>query len=163
MSTASRPLAVHHRRRYDVPILLAAASLALYFGLSTPLIRVEKAFFLETEYSVWTGIVGLWEDDEFLLATVVFFFSFVFPILKLLVLIWIWFRPMTSVVRTIWLHRLEALGRWSMLDVFVVSILIVATKLRVYALHGIYWFCGAILLSMVATIVVRRLAGRTAD
>jgi paraquat-inducible protein A len=153
-----------HKRRFDVPLALVLASVALYFGLSTPLIRVEKALFFTNEYSVWSGIVGLWNDRELLLAAVVFFFSFVFPIAKLALLAWIWFAPLAEARRARWVHYLENLGRWSMLDVFAVAILIVATKLgplaSVYPQPGVTWFCAAILLSMAATWQVRRLATR---
>jgi paraquat-inducible protein A len=147
-----------------VPILFAIAAAGLAVGLSRPLIQVEKAIFLENEYSVWTGVVGLAEDGEWLLAGVVFFFSFVFPIVKLAMLVWIWFAPQARARRDLWLRRLEELGRWSMLDVFAVAILIVATKLgplaQVNARPGVYWFCAAILASMLATIRVRQLAER---
>ena len=162
MSATQRALWQVHRKALDVPLLLVAASVALFFGLRLPLILVEKAVFLSNEYSVWTGVVGLWEDRSYLLAAVVFFFSFVFPIAKLFVLGWIWFAPTSATRRRAWLRHLENLGRWSMLDVFVVAILIVATKLGPLAdvspRPGIYWFCSAILASMLATIRVRRLA-----
>jgi paraquat-inducible protein A len=142
--------------------MLVGAGLCLALGLKIPLIKVEKAIFLVNDYSVWSGITGLADDGEWLLAAVVFFFSFVFPIGKLLLLSWIWFAPMNPARRRDLLHWLEELGRWSMLDVFAVAILIVATKLgplaQVSPLPGVTWFCAAILLSMVATIRVRLLA-----
>jgi paraquat-inducible protein A len=160
----ARTLASLHRRRVDVPVLLAFAAASLYIGLSRPLIHLEKAFVLTNEYSVWTGITGLWDDGEWLLAAVVCFFSFVFPIAKLALLALIWFVACDGAWRARTLKWLEALGRWSMLDVFAVAILIVATKLKplasVSAEYGVYWFCAAILASMVATILVRRIASR---
>lgn len=164
--TRTRELALwrRHKGRLDVPLAFAFASAALYLGLSRPLIVVEKAFFFTNEYSVWKGILSLWRDGELLLAAIVFFFSFVFPIAKLALLVAIWFVPLSPKRRDAWLHQLENLGRWSMLDVFAVAILIVATKLgplaQVDAQPGVYWFCVAILLSMFATSQVRRLAKR---
>lgn len=164
MSDAERPQRLAQLRRIDVIVLLLAASVTLYVGLSRPLITVEKAVFFRTEYSVWGGVVGLWDDRSFLLAAVVFFFSFVFPIAKLALLTWIWFVPTTSAWRLRWLRALAALGKWSMLDVFVVAILIVATKLGPLALvtakPGVYYFCAAILTSMITTLLVQRVAVR---
>lgn len=161
---AERALWVGHKWRLDVLALLAAASVTLALGLSQPLISVEKALILRTEYSVWGGVVGLWDDGDWFLAIVVFFFSFVFPIAKLALLTWIWFVPTRRALREKSLRMLEVLGKWSMLDVFVVAILIVATKLGPLALvkakPGVYYFCGAILSSMIATWIVRRLADR---
>lgn len=151
-----------HKSRIDVPLMLAFAAVALYFGLSTPLIRVEKAIFLSNDYSVWSGVVGLWEERDWLLAGVVFFFSFVFPIVKLVLLAGIWFTPVPAPRRAWLLEVLEALGRWSMLDVFVVAILIVATKLQplasIYARPGVHWFLAAVFVSMITTRRVRSLA-----
>jgi paraquat-inducible protein A len=160
--TAARALWRDHRRRLDVPLMLAFAAVALGFGLSTPLIRVEKALVLSNEYSVWSGVTGLWEEGDWLLAAVVFFFSFVFPIAKLMLVAAIWFTPVPRARRDAWLQGLENLGRWSMLDVFVVAILIVATKLEplasIYPRPGVHWFLAAVLVSMVVTHRVRRLA-----
>jgi paraquat-inducible protein A len=159
----ARALWRDHKTRIDVPLMLVFAAVSLYFGLSTPLIRVEKAIFLSNEYSVWSGVVGLWEERDWLLAAVVFFFSFVFPIVKLVLVAAIWFTPVLPERRAWLLNGLEALGRWSMLDVFVVAILIVATKLEplasIYPRPGVHWFLAAVLVSMVTTHRVRRLAG----
>ena len=62
------------------------------------------------------------------------------------------------------LHWLGILGKWSMLDVFVVAILIVLVKIgplaKVEAQRGLYWFAGAILLSMITSMYVDSLAGK---
>jgi len=57
------------------------------------------------------------------------------------------------------LHWVEAVGRWSMLDVFVIAILVVVIKLSLISdveIHaGLYVFIAAVVLSMIA---VRRIA-----
>src|SRR5882672_10493472 len=100
---AVRSLWTSNKWRVDVLVLLAAASGTLYLGLSRALISVEKALILRTEYSVWGGVVGLWDDGDWLLAGVVFFFSFIFPIAKLALLTWIWFVPTAQARRAQWL------------------------------------------------------------
>ena len=86
----------------------------------------------------------------------------VFPFAKLATLAFIWFRPLTERERVDALRWLELLGKWSMLDVFVVAILIVAAKLRdltqVQPRIGIYLFALAIVLSMLSTMRVKQLA-----
>ena len=159
---AARGLFRDHPRRVDVPLALAASAGLLAGGLTLPLLEVEKLVFWEQRYSVATGVFGLWSDGEWLLAAVVFFFSVVFPIAKLLLLTCIWFAPADRAHRARLLELLARLGKWSMLDVFIVAILVVATKLgsvaSVEALPGVYLFAGAILGSMVATELVRRIA-----
>ena len=154
--------------RYDVPSLLVASFIVLLTGLSLPLLTVEKTVFWrhwENHYSVFTGVVELAKHGDILLALVIFFFSMVFPFIKLLVLSLIWFRELGEEERAFTLHWLGILGKWSMLDVFAVAILVVVAKLRdltkVEPRVGVYLFGLAIMLSMMATMLVDRLARKT--
>lgn len=148
--------------RYDVPLLLVVSSALLLLGLSLPILHLEKMVLWKNSYSIFTGIVGLWHDHEYLLAAVVFFFSFVFPIVKLTSLSVVWYGRLPEAQRASVLHWLGLLGKWSMLDVFVVAVLIVAVKLgplaHVEPKIGIYFFCAGIVGSMVTTMIVERLA-----
>jgi len=154
-----------HPRRYDIPFLLCVSLASLLAGLSLPLITVDKTVFWNhwhNEYSVFTGIVNLAQDGDVLLAFVLFFFSMVFPFVKLSALVVIWFKRLSNEQRTTTLGWLEMLGRWSMLDVFAVAIMIVAAKLRaltqVQPQIGVYFFGAAIMLSMITTMLVDQLA-----
>jgi paraquat-inducible protein A len=104
----------------------------------------------------------LWEQDQFVLAIIVFFFSIVFPLGKLATLALLWFTPLAEQKRQTVLHWLGILGKWSMLDVFVVAILIVLVKLgplaSVQPQRGVYWFAAAIVLSLITSMYVDSLA-----
>ena|ERR1051326_4059494 len=151
--------------RYEVPILIATSCVLLGIGLSLPLINVEKLVFWKNEYSVFTGVVNLAKQGEYLLAAVLFFFSMVFPIAKLASLWFLWAIQLSAGKRKTVLHWLGVLGKWSMLDVFVVAILIVAVKMKPMATIqprvGVYMFGLAILLSMITTAYIERLARRS--
>ena len=60
------------------------------------------------------------------------------------------------------LHWLGLLGKWSMLDVFIVAIMIVLVKLgplaRVEPRSGVYVFAAAIGMSMLTTMYIDHLA-----
>lgn len=133
----------------------------LWMGLSQPLMKVEKMVLWKNEYSVMQGVRSLWDQQQFALATILFFFSIVFPTIKLGALAFIWFVPLSEQKRQGALHWLGLLGKWSMLDVFVVAILIVLVKLgplaRVEAQRGLYWFATAIVISMLTSMYVERL------
>jgi len=160
--TNQRALREYYSRQYDVPLLLLTATLMLIQGLSLPLINVEKMVLWKSVYSVFTGVLSLVDQKEYFLAGVIFFFSMVFPFAKLAALTVIWFFKMPDRQRKWLLHWLGVLGKWSMLDVFIVSILIVAVKLgpmaQVEPRPGVYLFCLAILLTMFATMRVDYLA-----
>jgi len=137
----------------------------LITGLSLPLLDTQQMIFWKSTYSVWAGVVALWRDGEQILAAVLFFFSMVFPGVKLSALAVIWFARLPEGRRAQLLHWLGVLGKWSMLDVFVVAILIVLVKLgplaRVSPRIGVYLFCAAIVASMLTTAYVDRLAHRS--
>jgi len=152
---------LHPKHALIVPAALVLSTILLLIGLSLPLLYTQQMFWKNT-YSVWAGVVALWQKNELLLATVLFFFSIVFPIVKLLALAAIWFVKLREDRRTVLLHWLGLLGKWSMLDVFVVAILIVLVKLgplaKVEPRAGVYVFTAAIIASMLTATYVDRLA-----
>lgn len=161
-----RELRGYYPKNKAVICLLLGTTITLYFGLSMPLLYLEKLYFWSNDYSVVTGIIGLFEDAEYLLAAVILFFSLVFPVTKIGLLAVVWWWPMTHGQRIGVLRWLGFLGKWSMLDVFIVAILVVAAKLgslaSVEPRPGVYVFGCAILLSMLTTFHVERLAKRAA-
>ncbi len=150
--------------RWEVPLFIVGAMALLAAGLSLPLMDVQRMVFWKNEYSVFTGVVSLARQHEWLLAGVLFFFCLVFPIVKLLLLVVIWAIRLAEEDRQRVLHWLNVLGKWSMLDVFGVAILIVLVKLgplaQVEPKIGVYFFAGAIAASMLVTMYVSHLARR---
>lgn len=147
-----------------VPILLVAAIVTLAFGLSMPVMKVEKAYFWEKDYTLITGAQGLWEKGEYFLASILLTFSGVIPVIKMLLLGALLILPMRTRFRARFLDIVDAVGRWSMLDVFVVALFIVLAKSSFIATAepatGLYLFCGAIVLSMLLSLEMRRLSKR---
>jgi paraquat-inducible protein A len=147
-----------------VPVLLVAAAVTLAFGLTMPVMTVEKAYFWQDDYTLVTGASGLWTKGERFLATVLLLFSGVFPVLKLLMLGALLVLPMRPRGRARLIAFTDALGRWSMLDVFVVAMFIVLARSALIAkaapAPGLYVFCGAIVASMLLSMELHRLARR---
>jgi paraquat-inducible protein A len=158
----SKSLMQRYPRRIEVPLLILLSFVLLLVALSMPLMKIEKMVLWKNEYSVIAGVRGLWEQGQYVLASILFFFSIVFPICKLAMLGVLWVAPLAEQRRQMVLHWLGVLGKWSMLDVFVVAILIVLVKLgplaKVQPQRGIYWFAAAIFLSMVTSMYVDNLA-----
>ena len=156
---------LHPKQTLLVPAALLLSTSLLITGLSLPLLYAQQLVFWKSSYSVWQGVVVLWKQNECLLAVIVFFFSMVFPVVKLLALAVIWFARLPDGQRATLLRWLEALGKWSMLDVFMVAILIVLVKLgplaHVEPRSGVYFFAAAIFASMFTTKYVDHLARRT--
>jgi len=137
----------------------ALAALLLFAGWVLPIMTIERLFFLEERVSLIEGILELFREDHVFLGLLVGAFSIVFPALKIFIALFLWqsvdaergnFSRILS-----WLERL---GRWSMLDVFIVALLVIASQVSLIsdvATHfGFYVFTAGVVLSL---LLVRRL------
>ena len=149
---------------FEIPLLVALSAGALVAGLILPVITLEELVFWKHTFSVSTGILSLADEGQMGLAVIIFIFSIAFPLTKLTTLLVIWYLKMSERSRAFLLKALEHLGKWSMLDVFVVAITIVITKVSHFAKArpepGIYVFAVSIFLSMLTTLYVGWLAKR---
>ncbi|MET0081649.1 MAG: paraquat-inducible protein A [Sedimenticola sp.] len=143
--------------------LLICAGLLLYIGLTAPMITIEKFIFISNSFSVTSGVMELYRNGETLLFLIIGIFSVLLPILKLLLLFMlINLLEKQSHRMKRYLHLMHDYGRWSMLDVFVVAVIVVSVKLdaiaKVYVHSGLYAFGAAVILTMLVTAWVVRLS-----
>lgn len=157
----------HPRRTPLVAAALAGVAALLTAGLVLPALRVTQFSLFDTSYSILSGLLGLLRSGEALLFAVILLFSVVLPYLKLSLLGWLWFAPAEGrLPRRRVLRLVEAVGKWSMLDVLVVAVVVASLQggffvsARLQA--GLYLFGGAVLASMALTAWLSRLAGRLA-
>jgi paraquat-inducible protein A len=144
--------------------LLLFMTIATYgVGLFGPLFSVSKFFVFSNTVSLASGLQDLFREKEMVLFALIFGFSVVFPILKLGLL----FRILNGQnqnrkQQAHQLHLLAQFGKWSMLDVFVVAVMLVGLKLgpiaNVKIYYGLYAFAGSVILSMLITAMVKALA-----
>ena len=132
------------------------AAVLLSIGLVTPIITLTKFVLLENTFSVLSGTIELLKGGQIFLFLVITGFSIVLPILKLRALYRLVSKreAMQSGTRRL-LHWMHLYGKWSMLDVFVVAILVVSVKLGAIAdvemRFGLYAFTASVLLTMFIT------------
>lgn len=153
-----------HRRKVDSlrrtwAFLLAAY--LLYIPANLLPIMVTRSLFGVQRDTIMSGIVYLWQSGAIGLALVVFVASILVPLLKLFALTllvasthfnWHYSRRQRSL-----LYRLvEVVGRWSMLDIFVVSLLVGLVQLNVLAsveaAPGALAFAAVVVLTMFAAM-----------
>ena len=143
--------------------LLIAASI-LYLPANLLPIMVTESLGSETYSTILGGVVLLWEMGSYPVAMIIFIASVVVPIAKILSLFWLCF----SVSRHDGHHRrgrtrlyrlTEFVGRWSMVDVFVVAILV--ALIRMGKLMSIY--PGAAAMAFASVVVVTMLAAMQFD
>lgn len=146
-------------------IWLAASLLAV--GLIAPVITLNKFVLIENTFSIVSGVIQLLEDGQVLLFLVITAFSIVLPILKLMILYELVssYQSMYFSVRK-QLHWMHLYGKWSMLDVFVVAVLVATVKLDAIAnvemRYGLYAFAASVILTMLITSRIVNLVKRPA-
>lgn len=129
LSRLSGPLA--RRRRNDRVAALALAALLLYpLAIGLPIMRIERLGAVR-EASVWSGGLDLLADGQVFVGAVVLLCSVVLPAVKLLGLFLlagagVGLHPR---LRTGTFHLVEWTGRWGMLDVLLVALLVALVKL----------------------------------
>lgn len=146
---------------YTVPILLSVAFALFCTGIFFPFFHVKKLWLFNDAVSVFGGIITLFREGEYFLFAILSLFTLVFPCAKLGLLTITWIEREHDLTRLRTLHRWVAtLGKWSMLDVFVVAILIVAMKsASVAEIHigfGLYLFTFSVITTQVASSWIDR-------
>ena len=136
-------------------VAIGASALLVLVGLVIPAFTFDTIVSFEKEVSILGGAVAAIRSEDRLIGVVVILFSAVFPTAKLIGLARLVVQGDESAGGIMWL---ELLGKWSMLDVFVVTTLIGAARLRfisdVHANKGVFVFAAGILLSLVITTIL---------
>ena len=144
-------------------ILLVFTLICFVVGLVSPIITTTKFYFIESTFSVLSGTIQLLKEQQFFLFIIIAGFSVVIPLIKIGVLFKLLdmhgsrFEKESAILNK-YLHWMHLYGKWSMLDVFVVAVLVVAVKLGAIASvdmrYGLYFFAAAVLLTMILTAKV---------
>lgn len=140
---------------------IVLSAVLLVIGAFAPLMTTTKLFIFSNTLSLASGIVQLFQQGHWILGMIILGFSIVFPVVKLMLLLLIWLTEANQTARIRQrLNWLAATGKWSMLDVFVVAILLVSVKLGALASvqvhYGLYAFAASVLLAMVITALTKR-------
>jgi len=148
-----------------INLLLLCSLAALIVGVIAPLLTLQKLYFIENTISLISTIQTLYNDSEWLLFIVITLFSVCIPIIKIVSLLMITnvdFETGSFLDKT--LSLIETLGKWSMLDVFVVALLLVSVKLgalaKVEVHYGLYVFAFSVILTMALSFWIFKLSHR---
>nr|WP_247682375.1 paraquat-inducible protein A [Pseudoalteromonas sp. MMG013] len=110
-----------------------------------------------TPATIFSGIIIMWESGSYPIATIIFVASICIPIVKAILLFYLIVQTnkCRSPQRASQLYRLlEVIGKWSMIDVFVVIVLVslvqLGNVLTVEPQLGIVFFTAMVLCQMIA-------------
>jgi len=154
----ARRLKAHHML---TPAMVTLAVALFVAGVSAPFFRVQKFWIFGDAVSVVSGLIELAHANEWFLFVVIFVFTLIFPAIKLFALGVVWWkrgREDDSADRL--LQWVSHLSKWSMLDVFVVAILVVTLKAtslaKVSVDIGIYLFTASVVLTQFIALRLER-------
>ncbi|HSO07291.1 MAG TPA: paraquat-inducible protein A [Pelomicrobium sp.] len=154
---------VHSRKPASISrtwaLVLAAA--IFYIPANLEPVMITSSIFGIQKDTILSGVVYLWTSGSWPLAVLVFVASVMVPLLKLFALAYLAGSVQCGSTR----HRmgrtrlyrlLEYIGRWSMLDVFVVMVLVALVKLQslanIEAGPGAMWFGAVVVITMLASM-----------
>ncbi|MEO7168476.1 MAG: paraquat-inducible protein A [Spartobacteria bacterium] len=138
---------------------LTIAAVVLYFPANLlPVLRLES-FAGDHENTIIGGVIEFWQQGDYPVAIIIFAASVVIPVLKIISIVALCLasrsgrhpREMTRIYRIT-----EFIGRWSMVDVFVVAILVGVVQLgSTISIHpgaGALSFAAVVILTMFAAM-----------
>ena len=133
------------------PVAMTAAAVLLFFGWTLPMLNVTSFWVFTDTHSVIGGINKFWQEGEWLLLAAIGGFAVLFPAAKILVAGWAFVDPAGA--RST-LKLAAQISKWSMLDVFVVALVVLTVKSTAVADAsvglGAWCFASAAILSSLA-------------
>lgn len=139
-------------------LALTLAAILLYFPANLlPIMTVTSLTGGAESSTILEGVVTFWKSGSYPVAVIIFLASVVIPILKILALLSLCSaaRKNQRAISITRVYRLtEIVGRWSMVDVFVVAILVsvvqLDTLMSIQPGPAALAFSGVVILTMLA-------------
>jgi paraquat-inducible protein A len=150
---------------YTVVLMLLASMGCFITGIFLPFTVVNKLWLFNNQISVYRGLIVLWHAGELFLFLILFVFTICFPFVKINALLALWLYPgLTPDQAKSFYKFVSHLGKWSMLDVFVVAILVLTVKstgvASVKVSIGFFFFFFSVMLTQFASMWTGRVASR---
>ncbi len=140
---------------------LLISAVALYFPANIMPVMHTRYLGGESADTILSGVIYFLKHGDWPLALVIFVASVVVPVLKMIALAYLLITVQRSSLirqreRTVLYRFTELIGRWSMVDVFVVAVLGALVQLDVLATivpgTGAVCFAAVVILTMLAAM-----------
>ncbi|MCX8964733.1 membrane integrity-associated transporter subunit PqiA [Erwinia psidii] len=157
---------IRHRHSLQCTLALLVTSFLLYIPANLMPVMVTETLGNKITSTIMAGVILLWSEGSWPIALVIFIASIMVPSLKMLAIGWLcWDASGKGKMHqdSDKMHKIydvvEFVGRWSMIDVFVIAIL--SALVRMGQLMSIYPAIGALLFAMV--VILTMFAAMTFD
>lgn len=155
----------HPRSGWTIVFLLVLGLGFFVAGIFLPFTSVTKLWLFQNQISVYRGLIVLWQAGELFLFLILFVFTVCFPFVKInaMLILWLWPRLGHAQGRRMF-HFVANLGKWSMLDVFIVAILVLTVKstgvANIRVGDGFFLFFLSVMLTQFASLWTGKVVGR---
>jgi paraquat-inducible protein A len=136
------------------------AALVFYLPANIYPILHMQLYGMHSESTIWEGCVTLFQKGQHFVAAIVFLASIAFPLLKLVGLFYLVattkLRSRRRRLERTWIYRtIDVIGPWSMLDVFLLAVLVALVKFGQLATvlpgRGLVAFTAVVVLTILAS------------
>lgn len=147
-----------HARSLEISFALLLTALIFYFPANLYPMMITQTIFETYASNIYEGVIILWQEDSRLIASIILIASILIPSIKMLSLFILLFsakfKPLGSALNLTKLYRVvEFVGRWSMIDVFVVVLMMALIQMRVAKVfpgQAVIYFCIVVIFSMIS-------------
>ena len=157
---------LHQRKPHSLAItaVLVFSAAVLYIPANLLPVMNTRTFFDDEKDTIMSGVLVLLQSGSWPIALLVFIASIVVPLLKIIALAVLvysaWRRSSSHRLQRSELFRLvEFVGRWSMLDIYAISLLATLVQIQSFASIIVGWGAWA----FGAVVVLTMFAARTFD
>jgi len=148
--------------------LIGLSIVALITGWFAPILEITayqelpmlgNTIFQYESKSIVSALIKMFEKQQYVIAGIILLFTIVTPIIKTILLIVINMQQKLHLSQKK-IQFLSAIGKWSMLDVFVVAIVVTYFSMKATGKTdanlqiGVYYFSIYVILSMICTYIV---------
>ncbi|GMM68095.1 membrane integrity-associated transporter subunit PqiA [Alteromonas sp. MTD1] len=133
----------------------------LYIPANVLPIMHTELFGQQTPNTIIGGVISLWQTGSYPVAIVILVASVVVPVAKIVILCWLNYsvqqqKTNSKQLRIKYYRITEAIGRWSMIDVFVVAVLValiqMGSTLSIHPGQAAIAFCAVVFVTMIAAM-----------
>lgn len=140
---------------------LLMTAIFLYIPANILPIMVTTTLGNDTPSTIIGGVILLWQSGSYPIALIIFIASVLVPVAKIIILCWLNFsvqknKQQQKRERMRWYRITEFIGRWSMIDIFVVAVLVSLIQLgnvmSIHPGHAAIAFCAVVIVTMLAAM-----------
>jgi paraquat-inducible protein A len=143
--------------RRQLTLILTVSGLILYLPAMLLPMMTLKSFGHAHQGSLISGVAALWQQGQLWIAVLIFFVSIALPLLKFAALLVLLHLTSLSKQHKAWLYQaVELSGRWGMLDVLLIALLVIFVKIgeqiQIDINSGLLVFAALVMVNLLASL-----------